>query len=107
MTPEQEAELIEEIAAEICYAAFVPPIDYGGSKRYWKGVVEAKKEAYRREARAALRIAKPIIRADALEEALSEAEDEAQRTGEGDGEFYIARKIVDRIDALKSKGQKP
>ena len=31
MTPEQEAELVEEMAAEICYADFTARgLDYGG-----------------------------------------------------------------------------
>lgn len=87
MTPEQEDELIEKM--KIAYWRIEPG-----------ETVDARM-------RRALSIAMPIIRDEALEEALSVAEDEAQRTGEGDGEFYIARKIADRIAALKSKGQKP
>jgi hypothetical protein len=91
MTLEQEADLIDEMAAEICYADFTARgLDYGGPKKYWKGVVEAKKESYRREARAALRIAWPIIRDGALEDAAS---------------MFVSEQISALIRALKSKGQ--
>jgi hypothetical protein len=113
MTPEQEAELIEKMATEICYAGFVVPYNYGGPGRYWEGVVEAKKEAYRRDARAALSIVKPIIRADALEEAkdlvdaLHALEWDSKDPAYVDGFMQAVVEISEGINDLKSEGQKP
>jgi hypothetical protein len=66
------------MAAEICYAGFSGIYDYGGPGRYWKGVSPEKKAAYRKEARAALSIAAPILRNEALEEAATILEEECQ-----------------------------
>lgn len=107
MTPEQEAELIEKMAGEIL--RFVP-VGYG-----------MRADEAEQYARAALSIAKPIIRADALEEAAKAAEGiECEAAGDeyksgGNGNFWdndsiygTARIDVARsIRALKSKGQKP
>jgi len=104
MTPEKEAELIEEIAAEIAYAAFVPPIDYGGPKVYWRTIVPKRKEVYRREARAAFAIAKPVLRDEALEEVIDLAK---QFLGFADTTSRADEELVSRIRALKSKGHNP
>lgn len=109
MTPEKEAELVEKMAAEICYAGFVAPIDYGGPTRYWKGVVEAKKEAYRREARAALAIAAPILRDEALDEAKIAVEREYLTDPDDYDDGDIAydkgvRYCAAAIDSLKTQG---
>jgi hypothetical protein len=111
MTPEQEAELIEKMATEICYAWFAGKnIDYGGPKKYWKGVVEAKKEVYRREARAALSIAAPILRDEALEEAAAKAESTwLETTFVGKAAIHagenMCRIVAAAIRSLKTKDQ--
>jgi hypothetical protein len=66
MTPEKEDALVDKMAAEICYAGFSGIYDYGGTGRYWEGVSPEKKAAYRKEARAALSIAAPILRNEAI-----------------------------------------
>lgn len=69
MTAAEREALIENTAMAICYAGIVPPIDYGGPEVYWRTVVPKRKELYRREARAALDVAEPAIRKDAIEKA--------------------------------------
>jgi LPS sulfotransferase NodH len=81
MTPEQEAELIEKMAKAI-----------SDGDINWRDWVE--------EARAALRIAKPVIR----DEALDDAAKVIRAFGVRD---YSADEVAERVLKLKSKGQTP
>jgi hypothetical protein len=109
MTPEQEAELVEKMAREI-YESVRPKGSFDA--------VKAEREADGLDfppahmcpsfiaARAALRIAKPVIRDEALEDASDNLIIEAQREG-SDDTAYTLRSAAAFVSALKSKGQKP
>jgi hypothetical protein len=88
MTPEQEAELIEKMADAIGEVWDCPEED------------DERLLVY---ARAALSIAKPVIRDEALEEAMKAAAPPAWQKGSFRAEGR--EEAVDAIAALKSKGQ--
>lgn len=114
MTPDKEDKLIEKMARAMC-AEMQPskdPDELGPAPRGTLWLLPFWYRGYGRQARAALRISKPIIRDWALEEAkvacAGEFLTDPETHGDGDTAYDMA--IMDCIaaaDALKSKGQKP
>lgn len=100
MTPEQEAELVDKMAKEACESMGTP----------WDALAPEAREERTHEMRAALSIAKPIIR----DEALEEANKTLFALGLDNVPLFMQHDICARdmqisaaIRALKSKGQKP
>ena len=121
MTPEQEDELIEKAARAMC-AEMQPskdPDELGPAPRGTLGLLPFWYRGYGRQASAALSIAKPIIRNEALRiasdicrgRALKWAKDEfhedAKTAQRARTSYAEADRCAADIDALKSKGQKP
>ena len=115
MTPEQEDELIEKMAVNLRDNS--PP--WFPRKEKWEKLEERAREEWRKQARAALSISKPIIRNEALRiasdicrgRALKWAKDEfhedAKTAQRARTSYAEADRCAADIDALKSKGQKP
>ena len=105
MTPEQEDELIDKMAEHL--REHSPP--WFPRKEKWEKLEERAREEWRKQAIAALSLANPIIRDEALEDAARACESSFARD---DPSVWKLREptqdeLATYIRSLKSKGQKP